>query len=88
MLIWYITCDMINLSVKLPIILSFEYLHVFFRFGQVFFPIIASEHYYLIVFNIQKGYAVIIDNSESDATYDGKYKDIYELVVRTVFYNK
>ncbi|PWA64130.1 lectin protein kinase family protein [Artemisia annua] len=46
----------------------------------VFFPIISSEHYYLIVLNIQKGNAVIIDNSESDATYDGKYKDNYDLV--------
>ncbi|PWA45293.1 Peptidase C48, SUMO/Sentrin/Ubl1 [Artemisia annua] len=54
----------------------------------VFFPIISSDHYYLIVFNIQKGNAVIIDNIKSDATYDGKYKDNYDLVVRTVLYNK
>ena len=57
-------------------------------FCQVFFPIISSEHYYLIVFNIQKGNAVIIDNSDSDATYDGKYKDNFDLVVRTDLYNK
>ncbi|PWA41970.1 hypothetical protein CTI12_AA548360 [Artemisia annua] len=54
----------------------------------VFFSIISSDNYYLIVFNIQKGNTVIIDNSELDATYDGKYKDNYELVVRTILYNK
>ncbi|PWA87422.1 hypothetical protein CTI12_AA035780 [Artemisia annua] len=51
----------------------------------VFFPIISSDHYYLIVFNIEKVNAVIIDNSKSDATYDGKYKDIYELVFAAQF---
>nr|GEU75984.1 peptidase C48, SUMO/sentrin/Ubl1 [Tanacetum cinerariifolium] len=40
-----------------------------------FFPIIAHGHYYLIVFNLKTGKPVIIDNSESDATYEGKYKD-------------
>ncbi|GJZ60565.1 peptidase C48, SUMO/sentrin/Ubl1 [Tanacetum coccineum] len=46
-----------------------------------FFPIIAHGHYYLIVFNLKTGKAVIIDNSESDATYDGKYKDNVEFVL-------
>ncbi|GJR27742.1 hypothetical protein Tco_1103974 [Tanacetum coccineum] len=45
-----------------------------------FFPIIAHGHYYLIVFNIKTGKSVIIDNSESDATYVGKYKDNVEFV--------
>ncbi|PWA56718.1 Peptidase C48, SUMO/Sentrin/Ubl1 [Artemisia annua] len=54
--------------------------HYFHTGMMVFFPIISSDHYYVIVFNIQKGYAVIIDNSESDATYEGKYKDVYDLV--------
>nr|GEX45392.1 peptidase C48, SUMO/sentrin/Ubl1 [Tanacetum cinerariifolium] len=45
-----------------------------------FFPIIAHGHYYLIVFNLKTWKAVIIDNSESDATYDGKYKDNVEFV--------
>ncbi|GJY15205.1 peptidase C48, SUMO/sentrin/Ubl1 [Tanacetum coccineum] len=49
-----------------------------------FFPIIAHGHYYLIVFNIKTGKSVIIDNSESDATYVGKYKDNVEFV-RSVF---
>ncbi|GJU25544.1 peptidase C48, SUMO/sentrin/Ubl1 [Tanacetum coccineum] len=49
-----------------------------------FFPIIAHGHYYLIVFNLKTGKAVIIDNSESDATYEGKYKDNVEFV-RSVF---
>ncbi|GKF55585.1 hypothetical protein Tco_0165925, partial [Tanacetum coccineum] len=49
-----------------------------------FFPIIAHGHYYLIVFNLKTGKAVIIDNSESDATYEGKYKDNVEFVV-TIF---
>ncbi|GJU32122.1 peptidase C48, SUMO/sentrin/Ubl1 [Tanacetum coccineum] len=49
-----------------------------------FFPIIAHGHYYLIVFNLKTGKAVIIDNIESDATYDGKYKDNVEFV-RSVF---
>ncbi|GJU42009.1 peptidase C48, SUMO/sentrin/Ubl1 [Tanacetum coccineum] len=46
-----------------------------------FFPIIAHGHYYLIVFNLKTGKAVIIDNSESDATYEGKYKDNVEFVL-------
>ncbi|GJU23405.1 peptidase C48, SUMO/sentrin/Ubl1 [Tanacetum coccineum] len=49
-----------------------------------FFPIIAHGHYYLIVFNLKTGKPVIIDNSESDATYEGKYKDNVEFV-RSVF---
>ncbi|GKF23613.1 ulp1 protease family, C-terminal catalytic domain-containing protein [Tanacetum coccineum] len=48
-----------------------------------FFPIIAHGHYYLIVFNLKPGQAVIIDNSDSDATYEGKYKDNYNF--RQVF---
>nr|GEW38229.1 peptidase C48, SUMO/sentrin/Ubl1 [Tanacetum cinerariifolium] len=47
-----------------------------------FFPIIAHGHYYLIVFNLKTGKPVIIDNSESDATYEGKYKDNVEFVVK------
>ncbi|PWA67717.1 hypothetical protein CTI12_AA316580 [Artemisia annua] len=46
----------------------------------VFFPIISHDHYYLIVFNIIKGTSVIIDNSDSDGTYEGKYKENYEFV--------
>ncbi|GJU36105.1 peptidase C48, SUMO/sentrin/Ubl1 [Tanacetum coccineum] len=46
-----------------------------------FFPIIAHGHYYLIVFNLKTGKSVIIDNSESDATYEGKYKDNVEFVL-------
>ncbi|PWA34501.1 Peptidase C48, SUMO/Sentrin/Ubl1 [Artemisia annua] len=30
-----------------------------------FFPIIAHEHFYLIVFNLEKGTSVILDNSNS-----------------------
>ncbi|PWA77955.1 hypothetical protein CTI12_AA221260 [Artemisia annua] len=37
-----------------------------------FFPIIAHEHFYLVVFNISKGTIVIIDNSPK--AYDAKYK--------------
>ncbi|GJY67401.1 hypothetical protein Tco_0469639 [Tanacetum coccineum] len=48
---------------------------------SAFFPIIAHGHYYLIVFNLKTGKAVIIDNSESDATYEGKYKDNVEFVM-------
>lgn len=50
----------------------------------VFFPIIAHEHYYVIVFNLDKGQAVILDNSDSDADYDGKYKKIFDFVVSYV----
>nr|GEU99075.1 hypothetical protein [Tanacetum cinerariifolium] len=49
-----------------------------------FFPIIAHGHYYLIVFNLKTRKLVIIDNNESDATYEGKYKDNVEFV-RSVF---
>ncbi|GJS49773.1 hypothetical protein Tco_0599894 [Tanacetum coccineum] len=45
-----------------------------------FFPIIA-RHYYFIVFNLKTGKSVMIDNSESDATHEGKYKDIVEFVI-------
>ncbi|PWA36928.1 hypothetical protein CTI12_AA594900 [Artemisia annua] len=38
-----------------------------------FFPIIAHEHFYLIVFNLEKGTSVILDNSNSGATYESKY---------------
>ncbi|PWA80134.1 hypothetical protein CTI12_AA197920 [Artemisia annua] len=46
----------------------------------VFFPIMAHAHYYVIVFDLEKGNAVILDNSISDADYDGKYKDIFVFV--------
>ncbi|GJU39460.1 peptidase C48, SUMO/sentrin/Ubl1 [Tanacetum coccineum] len=49
--------------------------------NDAFFPIIAHGHYYLIVFNLKTGKSVIIDNSESDATYEGKYKDNVEFVL-------
>ncbi|GJR41288.1 peptidase C48, SUMO/sentrin/Ubl1 [Tanacetum coccineum] len=49
-----------------------------------FFPIIAHGHYYLIVFNLKTGQAVIIDNNDSDATYEGKYNDNVNFV-RQVF---
>nr|GEX84796.1 peptidase C48, SUMO/sentrin/Ubl1 [Tanacetum cinerariifolium] len=51
---------------------------------SAFFPIIAHGHYYLIVFNLKTAKPVIIDNSESDATYEEKYKDNVEFV-RSVF---
>ncbi|PWA41512.1 Peptidase C48, SUMO/Sentrin/Ubl1 [Artemisia annua] len=45
----------------------------FFHTGILaFFPIIAHEHFYLVVFNISKGTSVIIDNSPK--AYDAKYK--------------
>nr|GFA58927.1 putative retrotransposon protein [Tanacetum cinerariifolium] len=45
-----------------------------------FFPIIAHEHYYLVVFNFLKGHTVIIDNSETKMTYEAKYKTVCELL--------
>ena len=51
----------------------------------VFFPIIAHEHYYVIVFNLEKGQAIILDNSISDADYDGKYKAIFVFVVSYIW---
>ncbi|GKD80202.1 ulp1 protease family, C-terminal catalytic domain-containing protein, partial [Tanacetum coccineum] len=41
---------------------------------MAFFPIIAHEHYYLVVFNFLKGNTVIIDNSRTQMTYETKYK--------------
>ncbi|PWA37596.1 hypothetical protein CTI12_AA587400 [Artemisia annua] len=46
----------------------------------VFFPIIAHGHYYVTVFDLEKGHAVILDNSISDGDYDGKYKEIFVFV--------
>ncbi|GKE47371.1 hypothetical protein Tco_1478629 [Tanacetum coccineum] len=45
-----------------------------------FFPTIALGEYYVIVFNLLKVNAIILDN-ESDIDYNAKYKDVYELVV-------
>nr|GEW71654.1 hypothetical protein [Tanacetum cinerariifolium] len=47
---------------------------------MAFFPIIAHEHYYLVVFNFLKGNTVIIDNSKTKMTYDAKYKTVCELL--------
>ncbi|PWA57465.1 Peptidase C48, SUMO/Sentrin/Ubl1 [Artemisia annua] len=48
--------------------------------NYVFFPILAYEHFYVIVFNIRNGYAIILDNLKSDAPNDGKYKKVFEFV--------
>ncbi|GKB49664.1 hypothetical protein Tco_0900417 [Tanacetum coccineum] len=46
-----------------------------------FFPNYCSALSYLVVFNLKIGKPVIIDNSESDATYEGKYKYNVEFVL-------
>ncbi|GJS02271.1 reverse transcriptase domain-containing protein [Tanacetum coccineum] len=45
-----------------------------------FFPICASGHFYLVVFNIKKGSMIILDNSDYGETYTSKYKDACELL--------
>nr|GFB20127.1 ulp1 protease family, C-terminal catalytic domain-containing protein [Tanacetum cinerariifolium] len=45
-----------------------------------FFPITAHEHDYLVVFNFMKGNKVIIDNSNTQMTYEAKYKTVCELL--------
>ena len=50
-------------------------------FIQAFFPIIAHEHFYLVVFNLLKGTSVIIDNSNSGATYESKYSKECDILV-------
>ncbi|GKB01032.1 ulp1 protease family, C-terminal catalytic domain-containing protein, partial [Tanacetum coccineum] len=45
-----------------------------------FFPICASGHFYLVVFNIKKGSMIILDNSDCGETYTSKYKDACELL--------
>ncbi|GJW19708.1 hypothetical protein Tco_0027144 [Tanacetum coccineum] len=52
---------------------------------MAFFPIIAHEHYYLVVFNFLKGNTVIIDNSKTRMTYDAKYKTVCELLIVEFF---
>nr|GEU49575.1 ulp1 protease family, C-terminal catalytic domain-containing protein [Tanacetum cinerariifolium] len=47
---------------------------------MAFFPIIAHEHYYLVVFNFLKGNTVIIGNSNTRMTYEAKYKTLCELL--------
>ncbi|GJU01445.1 ulp1 protease family, C-terminal catalytic domain-containing protein [Tanacetum coccineum] len=47
---------------------------------MAFFPIIAHEHYYLVVFNLLKDTSVIIDNLKSSQTYDTKYKQVCDLL--------
>ncbi|PWA57785.1 hypothetical protein CTI12_AA406470 [Artemisia annua] len=58
----------------------------------VFFPIIAHGHYYVTVFDLEKGHAVILDNNISDGDYDGKYKEIFvfvkEVLVHYLFVTK
>nr|GFA43034.1 hypothetical protein [Tanacetum cinerariifolium] len=45
-------------------------------FELVFFPIYASDHFYVVVFNIKKPKTmVILDNSDSGYTYASKYKE-------------
>ena len=51
----------------------------FLIFIQAFFPIIAHEHFYLVVFNITKGTSVIIDNSPK--TYEAKYSKECDVLV-------
>ncbi|PWA99486.1 hypothetical protein CTI12_AA002730 [Artemisia annua] len=46
----------------------------------VFIPIIAHAHYYVIVFDLEKGQAVILDNSIYGGDYDGKYRKIFVFV--------
>ena len=53
----------------------------------VFFPIVVHDHYYVIVFDLEKGKSVILDNSISDADYDGKYKKVVDFVVSYVCSN-
>lgn len=53
---------------------------------QVFFPIIAQGHYYLIIYNLHNGKSVVVDNSESDAPYDDKYKENVDFVVRNTYF--
>ena len=53
----------------------------------VFFPIVVHDHYYVIVFDLEKGNSLILDNSISDADYDGKYKKVVDFVVSYVCYN-
>ncbi|GKD51079.1 ulp1 protease family, C-terminal catalytic domain-containing protein [Tanacetum coccineum] len=52
---------------------------------MAFFPIIAHEHYYLVVFNFLKGNTVIIDNSRTQMTYETKYKTVCELLEKLLF---
>ncbi|GKC46760.1 ulp1 protease family, C-terminal catalytic domain-containing protein [Tanacetum coccineum] len=47
---------------------------------MAFFPIIAHEHYYLVVFNFLKGTTVIIDNLKTLMTYEAKYKEVCDVL--------
>ncbi|GJZ16635.1 ulp1 protease family, C-terminal catalytic domain-containing protein [Tanacetum coccineum] len=47
---------------------------------MAFFPIIAHEHYYLVVFNFLKGTTVIIDNSKTPMSYEAKYKKVCDVL--------
>ncbi|GJY94839.1 ulp1 protease family, C-terminal catalytic domain-containing protein [Tanacetum coccineum] len=47
---------------------------------MAFFPIIAHEHYYLVVFNFLKGTTVIIDNSKTPMSYEAKYKKVRDVL--------
>ncbi|GJX90014.1 ulp1 protease family, C-terminal catalytic domain-containing protein [Tanacetum coccineum] len=53
---------------------------------MAFFPIIAHEHYYLIVFNFLKGTTVVIDNSKTQMTDDAMYKTVCDLL--SIMYDK
>ncbi|GJY61364.1 ulp1 protease family, C-terminal catalytic domain-containing protein [Tanacetum coccineum] len=47
---------------------------------MAFFPIIAHEHYYLVVFNFLKGTTVIVDNSKTPMSYEAKYKKVCDVL--------
>lgn len=47
-----------------------------------FFLVVSHNHYYVIVFNFEKENTAILDNSICDADYKGKYKAVFDFVVR------
>ncbi|GJW53916.1 integrase, catalytic region, zinc finger, CCHC-type containing protein [Tanacetum coccineum] len=48
-----------------------------------FFPICLSGHFYVVVFNLTKTTSMtILDNSDSGATYDSKYKQACDLLAK------
>ncbi|GJY36166.1 ulp1 protease family, C-terminal catalytic domain-containing protein [Tanacetum coccineum] len=51
-----------------------------------FFPICLSGHFYVVVFSLTNTTSMtILDNSDSGATYDSKYKQACDLLVKKLF---
>lgn len=51
----------------------------------MFFPIVHSNHYYLVCFNMKNPEFIVIDNDSDALTFDKKYKGVPEILVSVIY---